>query len=117
PAADRRQADDEAAEEPDQHSGAAVAVREAERVVRDLPRTDEALGQETRAPEDERAAEHLRRDRVDVVAVAVLEPGREPDAEQRRGRAAEEHPPRQLRLHVAEPTVAQRADRLEDRAV
>ena len=117
-AADRRQADDEAEDRADDHREHLVAPAEDERpVVRLDAARDERLREEAETARDERAADGVALDRLRAVAVVVLDQGRDADAGERERARAEEHPERQPRVHGAEPAVADRAERLEDRAV
>src|SRR5207249_232234 len=100
---------DKAAAGADQHGCDPVAARELEDVRNEL-RADEVLRDQADAAEEEGAAEHSRGDRLDAVPIAVAKPGRQPDAEQRQRRAADEHPPAQTRLHVPELPMPYRAD-------
>src|SRR5437763_9433246 len=116
-AADRRQPDDVAAEEADEHGRDLVAPPHDECTVADLAHADGGLQQHADGAKQERCAEDLTLRRLDAAAVRVLQPRRRRDAEERRRRAADEHPAAQLRLRRPELVVARAADGLEDRAV
>ena len=117
-AADRRQADDEPAEEPISTAATRSRFVSANSSSRDGLRVDEALRDEADAAEEQRAAEHASHRRLDPVAVRVLEPvSRARRRASDIGARAEEHPAGELRAHVAHAPVLDRPDRLEDRAV
>ena len=102
PAADRRQPDDEPSGRAQREGDQVLPATEQERrVVRLDAAADEGLGEEAEAAEHERRADDDPRERVDVAAVAVLQPLRDLDADQRQRRRAGEHPERQARVHRA----------------
>ena len=102
---------------PMMHGGGPVAVRELPLLVLERLRVDEALRDQPDRAEEERRAEHLPHDRLDVVAVAVRDLHRRPHADERERRGADEHPPREPGADVSHPPVLHRADRLERGAV
>src|SRR5947209_6593865 len=116
-AADGRQPDDEAAEDPDEHGRDLVAPPHHECAVADLAHADGGLQQHPERAEQERCAEDLALRRLDAAAVPVLQPHRRRDPEERRGRASDEHPAAELRLRRPELVVAGAPHALEDRAV
>src|SRR5918995_409545 len=80
-AADRGQTDDEAADRAGEEGDLLVPTREQERRVALRSARDERLHGEADAACDERDPEDDRRGVLEALAVRVLEPGREPDAE------------------------------------
>ena len=78
----RRESDDEAAEDSDEHGGDAVAIREAPVGIAGLPALDDALRDQADGAEQQRSAEHLTHDRLDVVAVALDQLDVQPDTEE-----------------------------------
>src|SRR5439155_24646324 len=107
---------DEASEHADENRGEPIAATEHDELLT-AATPDEALGNEAEAAAQQRRPEHTSRHRVDPPAVAVPEPGREPDPEERHRCAPEEHPTGEARLDVAQAALPDRSDRLEDRAV
>ena len=69
---------------------------------------DDALRDQADRAEEQRRTEHLTHDRLDVVAVALRQLDVQPDAEERRGRRADEHPPGEPRADVPHPPVLHR---------
>ena len=116
-AADRRQADDEPAEDADENGRDLVASCELPVHVPDRLLLEEALRDQPDRAEEQRAAEHLPHHRLDVVAVALGQLHVDPHAEQRCGRGADEHPAGEPRAHVAHAAVLDGADALERGAV
>ena len=117
PRADRREPDDEAAEDADQDGDHLVAPLQDERRVVAV-RAQERLDEEADPADHERDAEDLLR-RV-LVAVAVAVATATTTARRRaseNGRRAEQHPHREPRVDVPELAMPDGAERLEDRAV
>jgi hypothetical protein len=116
-AADRGQADDEAADGADRERDEAVAAGEQERcVVRLHAALDEGLRDEPDTADHERNTDRVRLDVLGAARV-VTEPRGDDDAEQRHRARPEEHPEGQARVHRPEPPVPDRAEALEDGAV
>src|SRR5207244_13210087 len=100
-----------------QGAPAGTAGEEKGRVVRLDTDLDQRLRDEAEAAEDQRGTDRVGLDRLDAVAVVVLQPGRERDTEQGHRPRPEEHPERQARVHRAESAMPDGAEGLEDRAV
>src|SRR6266545_611721 len=117
-AADRREPDDEPEYRADHDREDLVAATQDERAVARLDAAlDEGLREEAEPTGDERSADGIALDRLRRFAVMALDQLRDADARERERAGAEEHPERQPGVHGAEAPVANRAERLEDRAV
>src|SRR5205085_3357021 len=118
PATDRREPDHEAEDGADDHRHDLVAPRQDERTIARLHAAlDERLGEKADPARDERRADRIALDALRAIPIVMLDQRGDTDAGQRERAGAEEHPERQMPVHRAEPAVANRAERLEDRPV
>src|SRR5437660_10456812 len=101
-APDRCESDDQASEGADRDSCDTVASTQDEGLIRDDLLAHERLRAQADRAEEECATDHLRLYGGYPVAILVLEPGRDGNADQRHRRAAEEHPAAQPGLDVPE---------------
>ena len=115
-AADRRQTDDEPADQTDPNSADPIGRRQAKHGLR-RARMQERLDQERGSADQQRHTEHLLGRALPAVAIGVLQVRRNADSGEGHRRRAEQHPEGDGEVDGAELPVADGAERLEDRPV